>query len=55
MHEKIRSHHLERNAILYVRQSSAQSGPAQSREQHASIRDARPYNGAWLVSHRHDR
>lgn len=38
MHEKISPHHLERKAILYVRQPSGPSGAAQSRERNRSKR-----------------
>jgi hypothetical protein len=50
--DKVRPHHLERKAILYVRQSSASI--AQSRERRAAIRHAGPADGARLVRDRSD-
>jgi hypothetical protein len=46
--DKVRPHHLERKAILYVRQSSAHQ-VLQSREQRAPIRHARPADGTRVV------
>ena len=54
MHDKIGTHHLERKAILYVRQSSAHQVLHKSRERHTSICHARPPSSARLVSHRDD-
>lgn len=50
MHEKIGAHHLERKAILYVRQSSAHQ-VLHNRESSPSIRHARPAGSAWMVTH----
>ena len=49
MSEKIRPHHLERNAILYARQSSARQ-VLHNRESSALQCDARSPDGAGLVS-----
>ena len=49
--EKIRPHHLERKAILHVRQSSAYQ-VLHNRESSAAIRDAGPAVGAGLVQDR---
>jgi len=38
MSDKIRQHHLDRRAILYVHQSSSHQSPPQSREPGAAIR-----------------
>ncbi len=54
-HEKISSHHLERKAILYVRQSSAHQVLHGPRERRPAICDARPAGDARLVLHRDDR
>jgi hypothetical protein len=53
--DKVRPHHLERKAILYVRQSSAHQGVAQSREQRIAVRHAGPADGARVVRDRSDR
>ena len=50
--DKIRPHHLERKAILYVRRSSAHQEPG---EQRAAIRHARSPDYTWLVRDRGDR
>ena len=49
--DKVRPHHLERKAILYVRHLST-SGVAQPREQCVAIRHAGPADGARLVRDR---
>ena len=52
--DKVRPHHLERKALLYVRQSSAHQVFAQPREQRAAICHARSSDRAWLVGGRGD-
>ena len=52
--EKIRPHHLERKAILYVRQSSAHQ-VLHNRESSALQYAMRSSDGAGLVSHRNGR
>ncbi|WP_235841489.1 recombinase family protein [Cereibacter azotoformans] len=52
MHETIGPHHLERKAILHVRQSSAHQVLQEPREQHPAICDARPAGGVRLEFHR---
>ena len=42
--DKVRPHHLERKALLYVR-ILGPSGAAQPREQRAAVRHARPPDG----------
>ena len=50
--DKVRPHHLERKALLYVRQSSAHQVLHDPREQRAAVRHARPPDGARLVGDR---
>ena len=52
--DKIRPQHLERKAILYVRQSSAHQ-VLHNRESSAAIRHARSPDNTWLVRDRGDR
>ena len=49
--EKVQPHHLERKALLYVRQSSAHQ-VLHNRERCAAVRDAGPSDGARLVGDR---
>ena len=51
--DKVRPHHLERKALLYVRQSSTHQ-VLHNREQRATICHARSPDGARLVRDRGD-
>lgn len=55
--DKVRPHHLERKALLYVRQSSAHQVQhnRESRALQAAICHARSFDRAWLVRDRSDR
>ena len=55
MSEKVRPHHLERKALLYVRQSSAHQVLHNRVEQHVAVCHAGSPDGTGLVRGRGDR
>ena len=55
MSEKVRPHHVEREALLYVRQSSAHQVLHKRESRTVAVCHADRLIGAWLVRGRGDR